>query len=145
MFHFLSHSHRKSAASLPCLFVLLLLVAGMMGTFVASIASTSRSVDFATAFADPETEYKVSGTLAVDYPVEYDPQVNTGLTKFHLTDKSGKVCEVWLEKAKPTGLERSESIDLYGKAKEGYFRATEMLMKCPSKYNEQNHLLDTDA
>ena len=48
-------------------------------------------------------------------------------------------------KAKPTGLERSESIDLYGKAKEGYFRATEMLMKCPSKYNEQNHLLDTDA
>ena len=39
--------------------VLLLLVAGLMGTFVASITSTSRSVDFATAFADPGTEYKV--------------------------------------------------------------------------------------
>ena len=116
-----------------------------MGTFVASITSTSRSVDFATAFADPGTEYKVSGTLAVDFPVEYDPQVNTSLTKFHLTDKSGAVHEVWLEKAKPTGLERSESIDLYGKAGDGHFRATEMLMKCPSKYNEQNHLLDTEA
>ena len=77
--------------------------------------------------------------------MEYDPQVNTSLTKFHLTDKSGAVHEVWLEKAKPTGLERSESIDLYGKAGDGHFRATEMLMKCPSKYNEQNHLLDTEA
>ena len=125
--------------------VLLLLVAGLMGTFVASITSTSRSVDVATAFADPGTEYKVSGTLAVDFPVEYDPQKNTALTKFHLTDKSGQVREVWLEKAKPTGLERSESIDLYGKASGEHFRATEMLMKCPSKYNEQNHLLDTDA
>ena len=125
--------------------VLLLLVAGLMGTFVASITSTSRSVDFATAFADPGTEYKVSGTLAVDFPVEYDPQKNTALTKFYLTDKSGQVREVWLEKAKPTGLERSESIDLYGKASGEHFRATEMLMKCPSKYNEQNHLLDTDA
>ena len=81
--------------------VLLLLVAGLMGTFVASITSTSRSVDFATAFADPGTEYKVSGTLAVDYPVEYDPQVNTSLTKFHLTDKSGAVHEVWLERPNP--------------------------------------------
>ena len=62
--------------------VLLLLVAGLMGTFVASITSTSRSVDFATAFADPGTEYKVSGTLAIDFPVEYDPQKNTSLTKF---------------------------------------------------------------
>ena len=125
--------------------VLLLLVAGLMGTFLASIASTSRSVDFATAFADPGNEHKVSGTLAVDYPVEYDPQLNTALTKFHMVDKQGEVKEVWLEKAKPTGLERSESIDLYGTAADGHFRATEMLMKCPSKYNEQNHLLDTDA
>ncbi|MGB2424261.1 MAG: cytochrome c maturation protein CcmE, partial [Flavobacteriales bacterium] len=83
--------------------------------------------------------------LAVDFPVEYDPQKNTSLTKFHLTDKSGAVREVWLEKAKPTGLERSESVDLYGKADGEHFRATEMLMKCPSKYNEQNHLLDTDT
>ena len=79
--------------------VLLLLVAGLMGTFVASIASTSRSVDFATAFADPGNEYKVSGTLAVDYTVEYDPLLNTPLTKFHMVDKQGEVKEVW---GKPT-------------------------------------------
>ena len=35
----------------------------------------------------------------------------------------------------------SESIDLYGSAVGGEFHATEMLMKCPSKYNENNHVL----
>ena len=49
--------------------VLLLLVAGLMGTFVASITTTSRSVGFGVAFADPGTEYKVSGTLVTDMPV----------------------------------------------------------------------------
>ena len=125
--------------------VLLLLVAGLMGTFVASITSTSRSVGFAVAFADPITEYKVSGTLVTDMPIEYNPQHNTSLTKFHMKDRKGVVHEVWLEKAKPTGLERSESIDLYGQANGTHFRATEMLMKCPSKYNEQNHLVEADA
>lgn len=125
--------------------VLLLLVAGLMGTLVASITSTSRSVGFGVAFADPDTEYKVSGTLVTDMPVEYNPQRNSNLTKFHMQDREGVVREVWLEKAKPTGLERSESIDLYGKANGSHFQATEMLMKCPSKYNEQNHLVEADA
>jgi cytochrome c-type biogenesis protein CcmE len=125
--------------------ILLLLVAGLMGTFIATITSTSRSVGFNTAFQDPGVEFKVSGTLVTSEPIEYDPQVNTGLTKFHMMDKEGVIREVWLEKAKPTGLERSESIDLYGKANGDHFRATEMLMKCPSKYNEQNHLLESEA
>ncbi len=46
-----------------------------------------------------------------------------------------------LRKAKPTGLEQSESIDLYGQVVDGEFVAGEMLMKCPSKYNEQSHNL----
>ncbi len=125
--------------------ILLLLVAGLMGTFIATITSTSRSVGFNTAFQDPGVEFKVSGTLVTSEPIEYDPQVNTALTKFHMMDKEGVIREVWLEKAKPTGLERSESIDLYGKAHGDHFRATEMLMKCPSKYNEQNHLLESEA
>lgn len=125
--------------------ILLLLVAGLMGTFIATITSTSRSVGFNTAFQDPGVEFKVSGTLVTSEPIEYDPQVNTALTKFYMMDKEGVIREVWLEKAKPTGLERSESIDLYGKANGDHFRATEMLMKCPSKYNEQNHLLESEA
>ena len=48
---------------------------------------------------------------------------------------------VVLNQPKPTGLENSESIDLYGSVVGEEFHATEMLMKCPSKYNENNHVL----
>ena len=58
-----------------------------------------------------------------------------------MTDKAGNTREVLLKESKPTGLEQSESIDLYGKVVDGRFIATDMLMKCPSKYNEDSHSL----
>lgn len=58
-----------------------------------------------------------------------------------MEDREGQKCRIILDKAKPTGLENSESIDLYGSMIDGDFHATEMLMKCPSKYNESNHVL----
>ena len=46
---------------------------------------------------------------------------------------------VMLHKAKPQDLERSERLVLIGEADDqGNFHARDMLMKCPSKYNEEN-------
>jgi len=123
----------------------LLLVAILVGTFIATFTSTSRSVGFAQAANIPGEECKVSGTLVREQPVIYDPIVDPTKTVFHMEDKSGAKCKVILEKAKPTGLENSESIDLYGAMVDGEFHATEMLMKCPSKYNESNHVLSLET
>ena len=49
--------------------------------------------------------------------------------------------ERFLDQGQAYGLEQSESIDLYGTVIDGRFIAGEMLMKCPSKYNEQSHSL----
>ena len=121
--------------------VVLLLVAVLMGALLSVFTTNSESVVFARAFAEPGVEFKVSGTLDPDYPVIYDPEVAVAKTRFHMSDKNGEVQEVILQKAKPTGLEQSESIDLYGTVIDGQFIAGEMLMKCPSKYNEQSHSL----
>ena len=117
--------------------VVLLLVAVLMGTLFSVFTTNSESVVFARAFAEPGIEFKVSGTLDTDHPVVYDPEVSVSRTRFHMRDKEGEVREVILNKPKPTGLEQSESIDLYGRVVDGQFIAGEMLMKCPSKYNEQ--------
>ena len=46
-----------------------------------------------------------------------------------------------LAKAKPQDLERSERLVLIGSAADdGTFDAREMLMKCPSKYNQENKI-----
>ena len=127
--------------------VVILLVAVLMGALLSVFTTNSESVVFARAFAEPGIEFKVSGTLDTDHPVLYDPEVAVAETRFHMRDKDGEVREVILNKAKPTGLEQSESIDLYGRVVDGTFIAGDMLMKCPSKYNEQSHSLaeTTDA
>lgn len=121
--------------------VVILLVAVLMGALLSVFTTNSESVVFARAFAEPGIEFKVSGTLDTDRPVLYDPEVAVAETRFHMRDKDGEVREVILNKAKPTGLEQSESIDLYGRVVDGTFIAGDMLMKCPSKYNEQSHSL----
>ena len=121
--------------------VVILLVAVLMGALLSVFTTNSESVVFARAFAEPGVEFKVSGTLDTDHPVLYDPEVAVAETRFHMRDKDGEVREVILNKAKPTGLEQSESIDLYGRVVDGTFIAGDMLMKCPSKYNEQSHSL----
>jgi len=44
---------------------------------------------------------------------------------------------------KPQDFERSEEITMTGYATDSAFIATDILMKCPSKYNEQNEV-DSD-
>ena len=125
--------------------ILIVLIAVVIGTFIATFTGSSTSVGFNEAFENPGTEFKVSGTLDRTQPVMYDPEKNVELTTFHMVDKEGEVREVKLRKSKPTGLEQSETLDLYGKVIDGEFVATDMLMKCPSKYNEQNHSFDQTA
>jgi len=46
-----------------------------------------------------------------------------------------------LAMAKPNDLERSERLVLIGEADaNGEFHAKDMLMKCPSKYNEEHQV-----
>jgi cytochrome c-type biogenesis protein CcmE len=121
--------------------IILLMVGALVGTLIGTFTSTSRSVNFEQALAEPGVEFKVSGTLHKETPVIYDPELDAGITTFHMADKSGKVVEVHLHKSQPQGLLQSESIDLYGKFVDGEFHASEMLLKCPSKYNENNHVI----
>lgn len=123
--------------------ILIVLISVIVGTLIATFTGSSTSVAFDEAFANPGTEFKISGTLDKSQPVVYDPQINSELTIFHMVDKMGNTQEVKLQKSKPTGLEQSESIDLYGTVVDGEFVASEMLMKCPSKYNENKHSIET--
>ena len=55
---------------------------------------------------------------------------------FFLVDDHGKECKVVLDGAAPNNFEMATSVVAKGRynADEGYFHATEVLTKCPSKY-----------
>jgi len=57
---------------------------------------------------------------------------------FWLTDDSGRECKVVLDGAAPNNFELATSVVAKGRyTEEGYFHATEVLTKCPSKYEAQ--------
>lgn len=121
--------------------VILVAVIAAMGFVISSISDSSTYADFSEAFSHTNEEYHVVGQLNKEEIVMYEPATNPTLTEFSLIDNNGVTKKVKLYKAKPQDFERSESIVLIGEAKEdGYFHANEILMKCPSKYNEQNQV-----
>lgn len=80
---------------------------------------------------------KLVGTLVKDRPVEYDPEKDPNYLAFYLRDEAGKIQRVVLRAAKPQDFERSENIVLTGQMQNDHFEAHDMLLKCPSKYQDQ--------
>lgn len=69
--------------------------------------------------------------------VEYDAVKNPNYLKFNAIDTLGNVCSVVYHDAKPTDMEKSERIVLNGKMKGDVFECNHILLKCPSKYKNE--------
>jgi cytochrome c-type biogenesis protein CcmE len=72
--------------------------------------------------------------LVKDKDIVYDPQVDANRLEFFMRDNDGEVRRVIFLGSKPQDFERSEQIVLTGKMKDNVFLASSLLMKCPSKY-----------
>jgi cytochrome c-type biogenesis protein CcmE len=127
--------------------ILIILVAVISGILVMTYASAVETGSFRTAADKPGEQVKVTGTFDKEQPVEYDALKDADLTIFNVVDREGVSRRVHLrDKAgKPMGLEMSESVTVEGKmGGDGNFHATHLLMKCPSKYNDQKHQLSAE-
>lgn len=117
--------------------IAIVFIAVAIAFMIGSVNDSSSYADFDEAFENPLKEYHVVGELDRSAEIAYNPQVNPNITKFTMVDKQGERRKVILNKSKPQDFERSESVVLIGKANGDEFHATEMLMKCPSKYKEE--------
>jgi cytochrome c-type biogenesis protein CcmE len=121
-------------------------IAVAIGALMSSLFDSSTYADLQEAFERPGKEFHVVGTLDRSNEIIYEPTANPNLTKFVIEDLNGKKCDVHLLMAKPADIERSERIVLIGTAQaDGTFEAHDMLMKCPSKYNEENMIRASEA
>ena len=80
---------------------------------------------------------KIVGQLAKDKPMVYDAENKPNEFSFYMKDNEGLVKQVILNKPKPQDFEMSEQIVVTGKMKGDVFEAHEILMKCPSKYKDE--------
>ena len=65
----------------------------------------------------------------------YNPEINANLFGFYLVDNEGREKKVLYNGSKPQDFERSEQIVVIGKMDGENFHCSQILMKCPSKYN----------
>lgn len=92
-----------------------------------------------STFADAkekQTELYVVGVLNKEKDLHYDPVTDANHFSFFMYDNDSTECQVVFNGSKPQDIERSEQIVLTGKMEGDVFHASKILMKCPSKYNQ---------
>lgn len=114
----------------------IIVIAVAIGVIFTSMRNTTSYADFTEASANPDKEFHVVGKLNKEKPQIYDPKVNPDEFIFTMKDNKGVEKQVVLHKNKPQDFERSEQIVLIGKMQGEEFHANDILMKCPSKYND---------
>jgi cytochrome c-type biogenesis protein CcmE len=68
--------------------------------------------------------------------MEYQPQIDPNYFSFVLVDENNEEKQVVYSSPKPQDFERSEQIVIIGSMQDKHFVADKILMKCPSKYQE---------
>lgn len=114
----------------------IIIIAIAIGAIFTTLNNTSTYAGFAEATKDAGSEFHVVGKLDKQKEAIYDPKADANLFTFYMIDNKGIESKVVLHKNKPQDFERSEQIVLIGKMQGNEFHASDILMKCPSKYND---------
>jgi cytochrome c-type biogenesis protein CcmE len=116
------------------------LAIAVVAVAIAILISASKDVTTYANFnqaAKSGDKVKLIGHLVKEKQVEYNPEKDANYLAFYLKDEAGVEKKVELNASKPQDFERSENIVLTGQMDGEVFKASDMLLKCPSKYKDQ--------
>lgn len=116
--------------------VAIVMITVAIGLLTTASGDMSTYSNFSEAIESGE-KVKIAGQLAKDKEMYYDPEVDPNYFSFYVEDAEGLQKKVVLNAAKPQDFELSEQIVLTGMMKGEEFMASDMLMKCPSKYKDE--------
>jgi len=83
-----------------------------------------------------ESVLRVVGQLDKQKQLYYDAAKDANYFTFYVKDNKGEECKVVFRNTEPQDFEKSEQIVLTGQMVGNEFHASEILMKCPSKYTK---------
>jgi cytochrome c-type biogenesis protein CcmE len=111
----------------------LVVIAIAIAVIIATYAKSSSYSSFAEA-KKTQSEIQIIGHLDKEKPMYYDAHKDANYFSFYVRDTDKMECKVILTKPKPQDFERSDKIVLTGRMEGDEFHASEVLLKCPSKY-----------
>jgi cytochrome c-type biogenesis protein CcmE len=117
------------------------LIAGVLIVIAISLlVLASKDMSKYATFQDArnsDVEVKIVGELSKDKEMYYDPMEDPNYFTFYMKDADGAEQKVLLRNKKPQDFELSEQLVITGRFEGDMFLATDMLMKCPSKYKDE--------
>lgn len=117
---------------IAALLVIAIAIVGILS--ISSDYSSYATFDKASSY--PDQEFRVIGYLNEAKDMSYDPQKDPNYFEFQLVDKDGREEKVVFYGTKPRDFDRSEEVVLTGNMDNDQFVANKILLKCPSKYVE---------
>jgi len=118
--------------------VLLVLIAAAIGVLIASMGDLSTYDSIESARNKKGSFVHLIAKLDKDKTVEYDALKDPNYLSFHVVDSLGASTKViYLKAQPPTDMEKSERMVLKGSMNDTAFMCEDILIKCPSKYQEE--------
>jgi cytochrome c-type biogenesis protein CcmE len=117
--------------------ILIIIVVIAIGVIISTFTDTSTYSNFTEAGKYPGKEYHIIGKLSKDKPIVYDSKVDANRFSFYMRDEKGLVKQVVYRGTKPQDFEKSEQVVVMGCMEGETFKASSLLLKCPSKYNNK--------
>ncbi|HAC14388.1 MAG TPA: hypothetical protein DCE78_00360 [Bacteroidetes bacterium] len=106
-------------------------------------SSIGTYVDFEQAEDREGYRSYVIGTWETEMPHGFSMESKT--FNFHMKDEQGNVRRVVFNNAKPANFEDADQLVVKGTMQNGVFYSDDMLVKCPSKYNDSQPVELTSA
>jgi len=102
-----------------------------------AISFMQNNIEYVSAKAAEKTQrtVQVKGSWVKEMQSFYDPKTNT--FHFYMIDDDKTILPVVLAGAKPNNFEIANDIVAKGKYENGVFEASDVLTKCPSKYQSK--------
>jgi cytochrome c-type biogenesis protein CcmE len=125
--------------------LIIVVIAVAVGLIISTAGDASTYVGFDEArqlsTAGNKKDIHVVGELKKDiqgHVVGIEEGADKVSFSFTMVDDNGKEQKVYYNQPMPTDFLRSEKVVVIGSYKEDTFLARKILLKCPSKYQEQN-------
>ena len=105
---------------------------------IGGLSFLNSSVEYATLSRAEQSGKKVqvTGKWVQDMSTHYDTDNNTFM--FYMRDEEDRIARVMLNGPKPNNFDIATSVVTKGRFEDGVFHASEVLTKCPSKYEGES-------
>jgi cytochrome c-type biogenesis protein CcmE len=117
--------------------LLLLLLIAAIGIVISLVFKADTYSSFREARISPGREVQIIGTPERDSTMKTDTLDGLHFT-FYMRDDKDELAKVRVAGGEPRDFKKLEQVVVIGKMEDSVFMASSLLLKCPSKYDEDN-------